>query len=257
MVGIDRTAQGYHNLLGLGETVHQLATDAFEAGGIYGSAGSCRVEALRFDAEDFLCILFVAEDKVATRDQFRHDFGGSLAVFPEVLPIIQVARYGDSHPFGGVYRLPTYLGGSLTDSWRDTSPMKPVCPLENSFPVYHARLNLGYGGMGTVVYHFARTGYGSGLKEIDSHSFASTDDVVGLYSVAVQIRQTCFSNIILREAGYILNLHPIMCQGHGDIGFSSAIRSCQFLGLPETKVSGRGKAQHDLAECYDFLHGIY
>ena len=110
--------------------------------------------------------------------------------------------------------------------------------------------------MGTVVYHFARTGYGSGFEEIDSHPFASTDDVVGLYSVAMQIRQTCFGNIILREAGYILNLHPIMCQGYGDIGFSSAIRSCQFLGLPETKVSGRGKAQHDLAECNNFLHGI-
>ena len=63
--------------------------------------------------------------------------------------------------------------------------MKPVCTLKDALPVYHTRLNLGYGGMGTVVYHFARTGYGSGFKEIDSHSFASTDDVVGLYSVAV------------------------------------------------------------------------
>ncbi len=113
VVGIDGSAQGDDHLLCPGEPLHQLFADRFKLRGIHLTTGMFHAESFRFDAEHFFGIFLVAEDHIAAFHQCGHDLRCFLAVFPEVLPVVEVARYGDSHLIGRLNGFETGIGRSL------------------------------------------------------------------------------------------------------------------------------------------------
>jgi hypothetical protein len=88
-----------------------------------------------------VCILLIAQHHVAALYQRRHNLRGCLAIFPEVLAIVDVARYRYTHSVCHFACFQTYLGRRSADGGGDTREVEPVGTLEYAFPVDHAHLD--------------------------------------------------------------------------------------------------------------------
>ena len=63
-----------------------------------------------------------------------------------------------------------------------------------------------------VINHLAGTGYCSRFEEIDSQTVASVNDMIGLYSVFMEIHLATSGYIVLGQAGYEFRFHTVIGQ---------------------------------------------
>ena len=141
MVGVDRAAQGDGHLLAAREPCHKLSADALKTTLVNGSIRLFGVESLRLDTELLLGVLLVAKDEVAAFHEGRHNLSRGLAIFPKVLPVVEVAGHEYSKSVRGLYRLKADIRRTLADRRSDTGPMEPVRSLEDLLPIDHSRLD--------------------------------------------------------------------------------------------------------------------
>ena len=207
MVGVDGTAERDDDLLRTRETRHQLLGHAAKTALVDGTGCGGDVEALGVDAEHLVGILLVAEDDVAALHEGGHHLGGLLAVFPEVLAVIEVAADGQAETVRGADRFKADVSRTLAESRGDTGPVEPLCPVQYLIPVYHARLDGGDGRAGTVVDDLARPRHGAGLEEIDPQTVTAGDAAAGINPVRTEVADATAGYIVVREAGDEPDIH--------------------------------------------------
>ena len=257
MVRVDGAAEGDRHLLAAREALHELAADALETGLVDLAAGLLGVEALGLDSEFLLGVLLVAEDEVATFHEGGHDLGGGLAVLPEFLAVIEVAGDLHAHLVGDLDRLEASVGGALAQGRGDAGPVEPVGPFEDLVPVDHTWLDLGDGGMGTVIDDLGAAGDGTGLEIVDAHPVTAIDDAVGAHAEAAEFREAHVGDVVLRKTGHELGVDTVVGKGNGHVGLAAAEGGIELVGLREAQVSRSGEAKHHFAEGNYFRHGVW
>ena len=85
--------------------------------------------------------------------------------------------------------------------------------------------------MGPVIDHLARTGNSACLKEIYSETLSAEDAEVGPDPIGMKVADATLRDVILREAGDELDIHPVVRQRDRHIGLSSAEGGVELLGL--------------------------
>ena len=198
MVGIDGSAQGDDYLFGTGKLLHHLFTDRLKISGIHLSAGMFHVESFRFDAEYFFGILLVTEYHIAAGHQCGHDLRCFFAIFPEILPVVEVARYGHPHLIGSLNGFEAGIRRALRQCRSDTCPVEPGSFLQYLLPVEHPFFHRGDGGVCPVVYHFRGTGHSTCLEEVNPHAFSATENAGCSHIVFPQVGDAPFSDIVFR-----------------------------------------------------------
>ena len=85
--------------------------------------------------ERFLYVFLVGDRHIDVLGHLAHDLAGFLAVFPEVLAVIEVAGDGDIAFLRFLDGLQAEFHRGLADGRGDTRDMEPIHTLERSVPV--------------------------------------------------------------------------------------------------------------------------
>ena len=167
---------------------------------------------------------------------------------------IEVA--GDLHAnlVGNLDSLEAGICSTLGQGRGDAGPVEPVGTLEHFAPVDHAGLDLGDGGVRTVVDDLGTAGDGARFEVIDADAVAAVDDAVGVHAEAAELGGAHRRDVILGETGHEVGIHAVVGEGNGDIGFAAAESCLEGMGLAETLVPGSGEPEHDFAESDYFCH---
>ena len=231
---------------------NRAATSAEAVGGVAG------LEFRQAHAEYLFVFVVRAEEYVALLHQRRQYLLRFLAVFPEVLAVVDVARDGQAHFPGDGDRFSAYGGRVGAHRGRDARPVEPRSTVEEAAPVYHPRAEGVEGRVGTVVDDVGGA-HGCGLLHIiKSQPLAAAEDAVGSDAVAAQVVEAGIGHAVLGQAGDEFAAEPEIGQRNGHVGFAAAVAGAEQVGLVETQIVGRREPQHDLSESDDFLvvHGF-
>ena len=254
MVGVHRPPQRDHHFPCSRKTPHELLAHALELVRAHVTVCRCGVEALRLYAEHLLGVLLVAEYHVASFHQRGHHLSRRLAVFPQVFPVVKVARHGHSPSVCLFYSLQTHVSRALTDGRRYAGPVKPLRAFHHLVPVYHSRLYLRHGGVSPVINHLARSRHRACLQKIYSHARAAVYYVVCLHPMLAQVSYACLRYVVFGQACDELHVHAIVCQRHRHISLSASESGAQQVCLTEPQVSRSGETQHYLSESHNLCH---
>ena len=73
-----------------------------------------------------------------------------------------------------------------------------------------------------------------------------------MHSVASQCVERSLTYLMFRKFAYKVSVVAVIGAADGHIGFAAAVAGVKTVDLNEAVKTGSGKAEHDLAECYNF-----
>ena len=253
VVGAQYAAQSEDNAPAAGEARRNLRRGPFVTRRI-GTVGGVAGRKLRqLHAEHLFVFVVRAEEGVALLHQRREHLLRLLAVFPEVLAVVDVARDGQSRRVRRRNRLGAHGRRAGAHRGRNPRPVEPRGAAEDSVPVDHPRLQGVEGRVGAVVYDVRRAHRGGLLHVVNPEPLAAAQDGVRPYAVAAQVVDAGVGHPVVRQAGDEFALQAVVGQRYGDVGLASAVAGAEEVRLVETQVVGRRETQHDLPEGNDLL----
>src|SRR5581483_5783387 len=208
-----------------------------------------------FDAQSCLAIFLVGDADVDETEQLAHDVFRGLAVFPEILAVIEVARNCQTLVARGFHALYGHVGGALTDGRSDSRDVEPRAALERLRPVDIARLSERDGAVFAIVDYLGSALISAGLDEIDAHASFASHDVGRVHAETSQFADEGIRDgIIGGQYREIARGQSELRDGDGDIGFTASEGGDELRRLQETLKARRRESEHSFAESDDKWH---
>ena len=208
-------------------------------------------------AQRLLAVLLVGHDHIRMLDDLGHDLLRRPAVFPEILPVVQITGDGQALLLRLQNRLQRDEGRGLGNCRRDSGDVKPSAPRKNIIPRDLPADHLRDCGVCPVVNDDGRPLVGPGLQEIDPQPLTLPDDAGNIHPLPAELRDATVPDPVRGDQAHEGNVHSEMGQPHGYIRLSPAEGCLQRRAL-EKPFAARGlQSQHDFAEGNDFFHSLY
>ena len=158
--------------------------------------------------------------------------------------------------FCGLTSFPTDLNQVSAQCGSDAGEVEPFCTLENGIPVEIGRRSHLNGGVCTVIDADRAALRSALLVEVDTHTFATTDDLGGVYTVTAQRVDSGLTDGVGGQLGNKSSIHTIVCQGDGNVCFAATESEFHMVTLNKALVVIRLQTQHQFAKSNDFCHDI-
>ncbi len=132
--------------------------------------------------------------------------------------------------------------------------MEPLGAVEDLVPVEilpGSQLN---GGIGTVINADAATLRGTLLVVVDAHTVAAPDDQGGVHAVAAQRVHGSLADGMGGQLGYKGDIHAIVGQGNGHIGFAAAEGEFHAGCLNKALIVKGLQTNHQFTKGYNLCH---
>ena len=200
------------------------------------------------DLEGLLNVLLVCDGNIDILCDLTHDLGGTDAVLPEVLAVVEVAGHGDAALLCFLDGLEGKLLCALADSRGDAGDVEPIDALKGLVPVDVAGLGKRDGGILTVVHDLAGQLVCARLEVVYTHAAGTADDAAGVHAELAQLLDAFVGNGILRQNGQIAGIHAVVCQRDCDVCLAAAEGGLEHRGLEEALLSGSLESEHYFAK---------
>ncbi len=144
------------------------------------------------------------------------------------------------------------FGSFVADSRGDTAPVEPVGTFHDSVEVEIFGLSLCDRRTGTVVDYLRGAHRSTGLAIVDTYAVTATSDVLCMHTVTTKSVYSGLADFVSREFAHEVCIVTIVSAAYCYVGFTATPNYIKVINLHETLAACRRKAEHNLAECYDF-----